>query len=83
VLDDGNAGVLVPVGDAEALATAAGELLDDADRRRTLSAAARTLVRKYDWPVVARQIVHVYETVAVDGLGVRTVPAPPPQVVPQ
>src|SRR3954471_16943739 len=44
VLDDGAAGVLVPVGDAEALARAAGDLLDDAGRRRRLSAAASAVV---------------------------------------
>jgi phosphatidylinositol alpha-mannosyltransferase len=83
VLDDGKAGVLVPVGDAAALAAAAGELLDSPERRRALSHAARSIVRKYDWSEVARQIVQVYETVAVDGLGVRAVPAPPPEVVSQ
>jgi phosphatidylinositol alpha-mannosyltransferase len=83
VLDDGKAGVLVPVGDAAALATAAGELLDSPQRRRALSQAARSVVGNYDWSEVARQIVHVYETVAVDGLGVRAVPAPPPEVVSQ
>jgi phosphatidylinositol alpha-mannosyltransferase len=78
VLDDGKAGVLVPVGDAAALAAAAGELLDDQARREQLSVEARQLVKRYDWSEVARQVVHVYETVAVDGLGVRPVPAPPP-----
>jgi phosphatidylinositol alpha-mannosyltransferase len=83
VLDDGAAGALFPVGDAEALARAAGALLDDADRRQDLVTAARSTVRNYDWAEVARQVVHVYETVAEDGLGVRTVPAPPPEAVPQ
>jgi phosphatidylinositol alpha-mannosyltransferase len=82
VLDDGTGGVLVPVGDAAALADAAGGLLDDRERRRALTAAAGQLVRAYDWPEIARLVVQVYETVAVDGLGVRTVAAPPPQVVP-
>ena len=82
VLDDGAAGVLVPVGDAAALADAAGALLDDAARRRELTAFASQLVRTYDWAEIARLVVQVYETVAVDGLGVRTVAAPPPEVVP-
>ena len=76
VLDDGKAGVLVPVGDAGALATAAGELLDDDPRRAELIAVAHDVVRRYDWSAVARQVVNVYETVAVDGLGVRAVPTP-------
>src|SRR4051794_21015338 len=61
VLDDGAAGALVPVGDAAAMAQAAGELLDDADRRAALIAAARANVAKYDWAEVARQVVQVYE----------------------
>jgi glycosyltransferase involved in cell wall biosynthesis len=40
VLDHGRAGVLVPAGDAAALASALGGLLTDTDRRRQLSDAA-------------------------------------------
>jgi phosphatidylinositol alpha-mannosyltransferase len=83
VLDDGRAGVLVPVGDAAALAEAAGELLDHPARRRDLSAAATSLVQTYDWPRIARLVVQVYETVAVDGLGVQPLPAPPSAAIPQ
>jgi phosphatidylinositol alpha-mannosyltransferase len=71
VLQGGAAGALFPVGDAAALAAAAGELLDDPARRKQLSAEARTAVRAYDWSTVARAVVQVYETVAVDrGAGV-------------
>ena len=71
VLQGGAAGALFPVGDAAALAAAAGELLDDPARRKQLSAEARTAVRAYDWSTVARAVVRVYETVAVDrGAGV-------------
>jgi phosphatidyl-myo-inositol alpha-mannosyltransferase len=71
VLHSGRAGALFPVGDAAALAAAAGELLDDPARRKQLSAEARTAVRAYDWSTVARAVVRVYETVAVDrGAGV-------------
>lgn len=66
VLLDGRAGVLVPTGDAEALAAAAGALLDDPARRKQLSAEARSAVRAYDWSTVARSVVRVYETVAGD-----------------
>ena len=65
VLRDGEAGVLVPVRDAGALATALGELLLDPARRERLAAAGRRTVRTYDWASVTRSIVEVYETVAV------------------
>jgi phosphatidylinositol alpha-mannosyltransferase len=65
VLDEGRSGVLVPVRDAGALATALGELLVDAPRRERLAAAGLQKVRAYDWSTVTRQIVEVYETVAL------------------
>ena len=65
VLQDGEAGVLVPVRDAGALAAALAALLDDPARRAALAAAGRTAVRRYDWSTVTRQIVEVYETVAL------------------
>jgi phosphatidyl-myo-inositol alpha-mannosyltransferase len=68
VLRGGQAGELFPVGDPAALAHAAGRLLDDPRRRASLSAAAREAVRAYDWAVVARDVVAVYETV-VSGAG--------------
>ncbi|WP_433188175.1 glycosyltransferase family 4 protein [Actinoallomurus sp. CA-150999] len=72
VLLDGRAGALFPVGDAEALAAAAGDLLDDAPRRKQLSAEAKAAVRAYDWSTVARDVVRVYETVAGDATVVET-----------
>jgi phosphatidylinositol alpha-mannosyltransferase len=70
VLDEGRAGALFPVGDAAALADAAEALLDDDNRRKQLVEDAHVAVRRYDWRAVAQQIVRVYETVTVDGLGV-------------
>ena len=63
VLRDGRAGELFEPGDADDLARAVGRLLDDPERRATLSAAASAAVRAYDWPAVARDVVEVYETV--------------------
>jgi phosphatidyl-myo-inositol alpha-mannosyltransferase len=63
VLRGGRAGELFETGDADALARAAGRLLDDPQRRADLSAAAAEAVRAYDWPVVARDVVQVYEAV--------------------
>ena len=63
VLDDGRAGVLFPTGDSAALASCVAGLLDDPDRRATLARVGREVVAAYDWPVVARQVLDVYETV--------------------
>ncbi|ASO19665.1 phosphatidylinositol alpha-mannosyltransferase [Actinoalloteichus hoggarensis] len=62
VLDDGRAGVLSPVGDAEALALRLADLLDDDSRRAEFAAVGRRFVENFDWPVVARQVLRVYET---------------------
>jgi phosphatidyl-myo-inositol alpha-mannosyltransferase len=66
VLDGGDAGLLFPTGDSAALARAAGVLLDDEAMRARLAAAGAQRVRAYDWSTVARDVVRVYETVAVD-----------------
>jgi len=66
VLDDGHAGAVFPVGDAGMLAVRAAELLDDPPARARLVAAGRECVRGYDWSTVARDVIRVYETVAVD-----------------
>ncbi len=63
VLRGGRAGMLFETGSAEGLAAAAQQLLDDPARRAELSAAAAAAVRDYDWPVVARDVVQVYEAV--------------------
>ena len=63
VLRDGEAGELFSVGDAADLARAAGRLLDDPAHRAGLSAAALAAVADYDWSVVARGVLSVYETV--------------------
>jgi phosphatidyl-myo-inositol alpha-mannosyltransferase len=63
VLDDGRAGVLFRTGEPGALAAALAGLLDDPVRRAGLRAIGTELVAGYDWPVVARQVLAVYETV--------------------
>ena len=64
VCDDGRTGVLFPVGDEAALASCLLELLGNSARRDALRAAAQVWVRRFDWSVVTRQILTVYETVA-------------------
>jgi phosphatidyl-myo-inositol alpha-mannosyltransferase len=71
VLLDGKAGRLVPVDDAEALATGITKVLDDAKLRSRYVEAATAAVRRYDWSVVAQQIMRVYETVAGAGVKVQ------------
>ncbi|MGA5466689.1 glycosyltransferase family 4 protein [Mycobacterium sp. NPDC050041] len=71
VLLDGAAGRLVTVDDADALAAGLVEVLDDDAVRRRYIDAASDAVRRYDWSVVARQILRVYETVAGSGRKVR------------
>jgi phosphatidylinositol alpha-mannosyltransferase len=65
VLRGGEAGELFAAGDAAGLARAVGLLLDDAERRARLSAAALAAVADYDWSVVARAVFSVYETVVL------------------
>jgi phosphatidylinositol alpha-mannosyltransferase len=71
VLDAGEAGRLVPVDDSDALAEALIELLRDEDARSRYSRAGTEAVRRYDWSVVAQQILRVYETVAGAGMKVQ------------
>ncbi|MBM4020036.1 MAG: glycosyltransferase family 4 protein, partial [Planctomycetes bacterium] len=49
LLEDGRAGVIVPPGDAAALAAAIRRLWNDEAARRRLAAAGRDAVRKYAW----------------------------------
>jgi phosphatidylinositol alpha-mannosyltransferase len=65
VLDGGSAGALFPVGDAGALASLLGDLLDQPERRALLAERASKAVAGYDWPVVARRVLEVYAT-AID-----------------
>ncbi|MGW4249833.1 glycosyltransferase family 4 protein, partial [Nocardia sp. NPDC004722] len=72
VLRDGTAGQLVPVGDSDGLAEAISSMLTDDARREEYIRTANQVVGEYDWPVVAEQILRVYETVTVGDMRVRT-----------
>jgi phosphatidylinositol alpha-mannosyltransferase len=67
VLEDGAAGVLVRRGDAPALGRALCDLLADPDRRAELSAGGPRAAAAYDWQVLARRILAVYEMVVPPG----------------
>jgi phosphatidylinositol alpha-mannosyltransferase len=69
VLEEGRLGALVPVGDADALAKSALDLLADPARLDQLRAAARAAVRRYDWSTVADEVLAVYEMAAAAGTG--------------
>jgi phosphatidylinositol alpha-mannosyltransferase len=71
VLRDGEAGCLVPVDDPAALAGALAEVLHNDVLRERYVAAGAEAVRRYDWSVVANQIMRVYETVAGSGTKVQ------------
>ena len=75
VLRDGELGRLVPVGapelQADALADALIEVLGDDTLRERYAAAASGVVGRYDWSMVASQIMRVYETVAASGAKVQ------------
>lgn len=71
VLNDGEAGRLVAVDDPGSLSQGLIEVLaDDAARQRYVACAAEA-VHRYDWSVVAAQIMRVYETVAGAGVKVQ------------
>jgi phosphatidylinositol alpha-mannosyltransferase len=71
VLRDGACGLLVPIDDSAALAAAVTSILSDDAVRERLVDAASAAVSTYDWPVVAEQILRVYETVTLGGHKVR------------
>ena len=70
VLADGRAGRLVAVEDSGALAEALIEVLGDSRLRTRYVKAASAEVQRYDWAVVADDILRVYETVAGSGVKV-------------
>ncbi|TFV75457.1 glycosyltransferase family 1 protein [Blastococcus sp. CT_GayMR19] len=69
VLEHGDAGVLVRRGDPAALARALCDLLADPARRAELTGRAAAVAAGYDWDVLARRILTVYETVVPAGGG--------------
>jgi phosphatidyl-myo-inositol alpha-mannosyltransferase len=77
VLDDGALGELAVVGDAASLASKVSRLLSSPARRDELRMAARHAVARYDWSVVAGEVMRVYEMAIAASTG-RVVEAPEP-----
>jgi phosphatidylinositol alpha-mannosyltransferase len=63
VLRGGEAGELFEVGNPAGLAAAASRMLDDPGHRAALAAEAMAAVREFDWSVIARDVLRVYEAV--------------------
>ena len=62
---EGDAGVLVPPGDAGALAAAVVDVLADEEARQRRGAAARVLAsERYAWDGIARRLLDIYEEAA-------------------
>jgi phosphatidylinositol alpha-mannosyltransferase len=61
VLEDGKWGRLFKTGDPSALAQSAIEMLDDPELLRRMAEESPKGAERFDWPVVARAIMDVYE----------------------
>ena len=72
VLEQGAAGVLVRRGDPPRWPARSCDLLADPHRRAELPAAGAAVAAGYDWDVLARRILAVYETVIPAGGGAVT-----------
>ncbi len=60
VVTDGVDGLLVPPGDPDALASAAGRILEDAELAERLATAGRERAAAFDWSVILPAIEDVY-----------------------
>ncbi|MCV2488164.1 glycosyltransferase [Geodermatophilus sp. YIM 151500] len=63
VVADGRTGLLVPPGDAGALAAALDRITGDAGLRARLAAGARARAAEYGWPRLAERVAEVYARV--------------------
>jgi phosphatidylinositol alpha-mannosyltransferase len=76
VVRDGVNGVLVPMGDAQALAEALRDLYEEPQRRLEMARAAARHVERYAWPRVAAEVLEAYEhavtTPVAESAAVRT-----------
>jgi phosphatidyl-myo-inositol alpha-mannosyltransferase len=71
VADHDETGILVQPGDADALATATLELLEDEDRRVEYGAAARRAAEPYSWDRIGRSLLEIYGRLAPQAVPVK------------
>jgi phosphatidylinositol alpha-mannosyltransferase len=64
VVRDGVDGVLVPRGDAQALAETLRDLYEDPGRRRRMALGAAHGAERFAWPRVAAEVIEAYEDAA-------------------
>ncbi|MFC5804398.1 glycosyltransferase family 4 protein [Streptomyces formicae] len=67
IVADGVDGLLVPVGDADAVAHALLRLIDDGELRRRMGAAARVNARRFDPGPVAKQYEELFAELGAGG----------------
>ncbi len=67
VLDQGRAGMSFAVGDSSSLAEGVSQLLADPALRQAMAVEGERRARHFDWSRIAREVVDVYESVAVSG----------------
>lgn len=66
IIENGVDGLLVPVGDADAVAGALLRLIEDEDLRRSMAAAAVRSSRRFDPGVVTKQYEALFDELAAD-----------------
>ena len=82
VVRDGVDGVLVPRGDATAVAEALRDLALDPARRRAMGAAARERAQRFAWPRVAEEVVEAYRDAVSIAAAARAAAGSPREVSP-
>jgi D-inositol-3-phosphate glycosyltransferase len=60
IVEDGTSGLLMPPGDAAALADHLERLLDDDALRERMGAAARWRAERFGWPAITCEVMQVY-----------------------
>jgi glycosyltransferase involved in cell wall biosynthesis len=67
IVEPGMTGLLVPAGDAQALAAAMKQLLDDPERRETMGAASRQSAARFSEARFARELAALYRGLTAPG----------------